>query len=130
MLDSFYRIQRLPPYTFNVVNDLKMKLQKAGEDIIDLGMGNPDLPTPPHIVEKLIADLEDPGGVGRGRGPRHAGDPDREDSCRADERRRPRCLPPGPSISPPVTSGSVRRPYLQGLGLVCLHWGQLLMSWT
>jgi alanine-synthesizing transaminase len=44
--DDFYRIQRLPPYTFNVVNDLKMKLRKAGEDIIDLGMGNPDLPTP------------------------------------------------------------------------------------
>ncbi len=51
--EDFYRIQRLPPYTFNVVNDLKMKLRKAGEDIIDLGMGNPDLPTPPHIVEKL-----------------------------------------------------------------------------
>jgi len=54
MPDSFYRIQRLPPYTFNVVNELKMKLRKAGEDIIDLGMGNPDLPTPPHIAEKLI----------------------------------------------------------------------------
>jgi len=60
MPDSFYRIQRLPPYTFNVVNDLKMKLRKAGEDIIDLGMGNPDLPTPPHIVDKLIEAARNP----------------------------------------------------------------------
>jgi alanine-synthesizing transaminase len=58
--EDFYRIQRLPPYTFNVVNDLKMRLRKAGEDVIDLGMGNPDLPTPPHIVAKLIEAARNP----------------------------------------------------------------------
>lgn len=60
MPDEFYRIQRLPPYTFNVVNDLKMQLRKAGEDVIDLGMGNPDLPPAPHIIEKLIEAARNP----------------------------------------------------------------------
>ena len=52
--ETFPRIERLPPYVFNIVNDLKAKARQAGEDIIDFGMGNPDQPTPPHIVEKLI----------------------------------------------------------------------------
>jgi alanine-synthesizing transaminase len=47
-------MQRLPPYVFNVVNAMKLEARRRGEDIIDLGMGNPDLPTPPHIVDKLI----------------------------------------------------------------------------
>ncbi len=54
MSEEFYRIQRLPPYTFQVVNDLKMQLRKAGEDVIDLGMGNPDQPPAPHIISKLV----------------------------------------------------------------------------
>ncbi len=52
-MQEFPRIQRLPPYVFAVVTELKSKMRHAGEDIIDLGMGNPDLPTPKHIVEKL-----------------------------------------------------------------------------
>ena len=52
--DEFYRIKRLPPYVFAVVNDLKTKARVRGEDIVDLGMGNPDLGTPKHIVAKLI----------------------------------------------------------------------------
>ena len=53
-LQDFTRMRRLPPYVFAQVNDLKMERRRAGEDIIDLGMGNPDLPTPEHIVEKLV----------------------------------------------------------------------------
>ncbi len=53
-MKEFYRIQRLPPYVFNIVNELKSQARARGEDIIDFGMGNPDLPTPRHIVEKLI----------------------------------------------------------------------------
>ena len=45
-MQEFPRIQRLPPYVFATVTELKSKLRHAGEDIIDLGMGNPDLPTP------------------------------------------------------------------------------------
>jgi len=52
--DQFPRIQRLPPYVFNIVNELKAQARKRGEDIIDFGMGNPDQPTPQHIVDKLI----------------------------------------------------------------------------
>ena len=52
-MEEFYRIKRLPPYVFAIVGDLKAKARARGEDIIDLGMGNPDLPTPPHIVDKL-----------------------------------------------------------------------------
>jgi len=51
---QFTRITRLPPYVFAEVNKLKMELRRKGEDIIDLGMGNPDMPTPKHIVDKLI----------------------------------------------------------------------------
>jgi len=51
---DFPRIKRLPPYVFNIVNDLKAKARARGEDIIDFGMGNPDRPTPDHIVGKLI----------------------------------------------------------------------------
>ena len=51
--NQFYRIRRLPPYLFAEVNQMKAAARAAGEDIIDLGMGNPDLPTPDHIVEKL-----------------------------------------------------------------------------
>lgn len=51
---QFSRMRRLPPYVFAQVNALKMERRRAGEDIIDLGMGNPDMPTPKHIVDKLI----------------------------------------------------------------------------
>lgn len=60
MTTEFYRIKRLPPYVFAEVNAMKAKARAAGEDIIDLGMGNPDLPTPPHIVEKLIETVRNP----------------------------------------------------------------------
>ncbi|MDD3472977.1 MAG: aminotransferase class I/II-fold pyridoxal phosphate-dependent enzyme, partial [Syntrophaceae bacterium] len=59
-LEEFSRIKRLPPYVFQVVNELKMKLRRAGEDIVDLGMGNPDIPTPQHIVNKLIEAAQNP----------------------------------------------------------------------
>jgi alanine-synthesizing transaminase len=52
--DQFQRIQRLPPYVFNIIGELKQKARAAGEDIIDFGMGNPDQPTPGHIVDKLV----------------------------------------------------------------------------
>lgn len=52
-MSQFPRIDRLPPYVFATVNELKMDLRHQGRDIIDFGMGNPDLATPPHIVEKL-----------------------------------------------------------------------------
>jgi len=52
--EEFARINRLPPYVFNIVNELKMDARHHGEDIIDFGMGNPDQPTPKHIVEKLV----------------------------------------------------------------------------
>ena len=54
MNTEFARISRLPPYVFNIVNELKMAARRRGEDIIDFGMGNPDQPTPAHIVEKLV----------------------------------------------------------------------------
>ncbi len=47
----FTRIERLPPYVFNITAELKMAARRRGEDIIDFSMGNPDGPTPPHIVE-------------------------------------------------------------------------------
>jgi alanine-synthesizing transaminase len=53
-MEDFRRISRLPPYVFNIVNGLKAAARTRGEDIIDFGMGNPDQPTPPHIVEKLV----------------------------------------------------------------------------
>ena len=54
MITDFPRIQRLPPYVFNIVNQLKAEARSRGEDIIDFGMGNPDQPTPSHIVDKLV----------------------------------------------------------------------------
>ncbi len=53
-MDEFQRIKRLPPYVFNIVNQLKAKQRAAGEDIIDFGMGNPDQPPPRHIIDKLV----------------------------------------------------------------------------
>jgi alanine-synthesizing transaminase len=53
-MDEFPRIKRLPPYVFNIVNELKAKARARGEDIIDFGMGNPDQATPRHIVDKLV----------------------------------------------------------------------------
>ncbi len=54
MTHEFNRIKRLPPYVFNITSELKMAARHRGEDIIDLSMGNPDGPTPPHIVDKLV----------------------------------------------------------------------------
>ena len=54
MNHEFPRIKRLPPYVFNIVNELKLKARARGEDIVDFGMGNPDQPTPQHIVDKLV----------------------------------------------------------------------------
>jgi alanine-synthesizing transaminase len=51
---EFERIRRLPPYVFNITNELKMAARRRGEDVIDLSMGNPDGPTPQHIVDKLV----------------------------------------------------------------------------
>ena len=53
MSDDFYRIKRLPPYVIAEVNNLRHAARQSGRDIIDLGMGNPDLPPPPHVIEKL-----------------------------------------------------------------------------
>src|ERR671936_839914 len=52
-MDDFHRIRRLPPYVFEQVNRAKAAARNAGADIIDLGMGNPDLPAPAHVIEKL-----------------------------------------------------------------------------
>src|SRR4051794_22145312 len=60
MQTEFHRISRLPPYVFEQVNKLKAEARARGEDIIDFGMGNPDMPTPQHIVDKLIETARDP----------------------------------------------------------------------
>jgi alanine-synthesizing transaminase len=60
MTQDYYRIKRLPPYVFAEVNAMKAAARAKGQDIIDLGMGNPDSPTPPHIVAKLIETVRDP----------------------------------------------------------------------
>ena len=60
MPEEFHRIRRLPPYVFAEVNKAKAAYRAAGEDIIDLGMGNPDSATPPHIVAKLVEAVQDP----------------------------------------------------------------------
>src|SRR2546430_4321183 len=60
MRTDFNRISRLPPYVFEQVNRLKAEARARGEDIIDFGMGNPDMPTPAHIVEKLVETARDP----------------------------------------------------------------------
>ena len=53
------RLRRLPPYLFGQLNELKLRLRQEGADVIDLGMGNPDQPTPPHIIEKLVEVVQD-----------------------------------------------------------------------
>lgn len=60
MIEEFHRIKRLPPYVFAEVNRLKAAARARGADIIDLGMGNPDMPTPPHIVAKLVETVAKP----------------------------------------------------------------------
>ncbi|MBQ5773777.1 MAG: aminotransferase class I/II-fold pyridoxal phosphate-dependent enzyme, partial [Acetobacter sp.] len=60
MTEEFHRIRRLPPYVFASVNQAKAAARAQGADIIDLGMGNPDSPTPPHIVEKLVETVANP----------------------------------------------------------------------
>ncbi len=57
---EFARLKRLPPYVFNITSELKMAARRRGEDIIDFGMGNPDGPTPPHIVAKLVETVQRP----------------------------------------------------------------------
>lgn len=59
-MEEFHRIKRLPPYVFNIVTDLKIAARRRGEDIIDFGMGNPDQPTPKHIVDKLLEAAQNP----------------------------------------------------------------------
>ena len=60
MTPDFHRIRRLPPYVLEEVNRIKARLRAQGIDIIDFGMGNPDMPTPKHIVDKLIETARDP----------------------------------------------------------------------
>ncbi len=60
MDQEFHRIKRLPPYVFAEVNDMKAKARAAGHDVIDFGMGNPDLATPKHIVDKLVEAVQNP----------------------------------------------------------------------
>jgi alanine-synthesizing transaminase len=60
MIDEFSRIQRLPPYVFNITGEMKMAARRRGEDIIDFGMGNPDGATPRHIVDKMIEAAQKP----------------------------------------------------------------------
>jgi alanine-synthesizing transaminase len=60
MTPDFHRIRRLPPYVFEEVNRIKARLRSQGVDIIDFGMGNPDMPTPKHIVDKLCETAQDP----------------------------------------------------------------------
>ena len=59
-MKEFARIKRLPPYVFNVVGELKQAARRAGEDVVDLSMGNPDGPTPPHVVQSLIESAQKP----------------------------------------------------------------------
>ena len=59
-MEEFARIKRLPPYVFNVTGELKLAARRRGEDIIDFSMGNPDQPTPRHIVDKLIESVRRP----------------------------------------------------------------------
>ena len=59
-MTQFARLDRLPPYVFATVNEIKMEARRRGEDIIDLGMGNPDLATSQHIVDKLTEAAQKP----------------------------------------------------------------------
>ena len=60
MEDEFYRIKRLPPYVIAEVNAMRAAARQAGRDIIDLGMGNPDLPPPQHVIDKLCEVAQKP----------------------------------------------------------------------
>ena len=55
---EFARIDRLPPYVFNITGELKMKARRRGEDIIDLSMGNPDGVPPTHVISKLLESIQ------------------------------------------------------------------------
>ncbi len=59
-MSRFEKVDRLPPYVLSIVNELKLEARRAGEDVIDLGFGNPDVPTAPHIVDKLVQAVRDP----------------------------------------------------------------------
>ena len=63
-MSDFHRVRRLPPYVFEEVNRLKASARNAGADIIDLGMGNPDLPAPKHVVDKLVETVGSPAPTG------------------------------------------------------------------
>ena len=58
-MSRFEKVDRIPPYTLSIVNELKLAARREGKDVIDLGFGNPDLPTPPHIVAKLVEAAQD-----------------------------------------------------------------------
>ncbi len=58
-MPRFEKIERIPPYTLSIVNELKLRARRAGSDVVDLGFGNPDLATPEHIVEKLVEGVRD-----------------------------------------------------------------------
>jgi alanine-synthesizing transaminase len=60
MMRRFSKVERLPPYTLSVVNELKLEARRRGSDVVDLGFGNPDLATPPPVVEKLVEAARDP----------------------------------------------------------------------
>ena len=60
MHKDFPGIEKLPPYIFNIIAKMRDEARKSGEDIIDLSMGNPDRPTPEHIVDKLVEVVQDP----------------------------------------------------------------------
>src|SRR5258708_14142886 len=75
MQEEFYRIKRLPPYVFAEVNALKAQARAAGRDVVDLGMGNPDTPTPDHIVKKLIEAVQNPPSHGYSTSPGIPGPP-------------------------------------------------------
>ena len=70
MSQDFYRIKRLPPYVIAEVNDMRAAARRAGRDIIDLGMGNPDLPPPQHVIDKLceVASKPDAHGYSQSKG--------------------------------------------------------------
>ena len=59
-MSDFHRVRRLPPYVFEQVNKLKAKARAGGADIVDLGMGNPDLPAPKHVIDKLVETVGKP----------------------------------------------------------------------
>jgi alanine-synthesizing transaminase len=59
-MSDFHRIKRLPPYVFEQVNRIKAAARAGGADIIDLGMGNPDLPAPQHVIDKLVETVGKP----------------------------------------------------------------------